>query len=992
MPDDFSQLDLFTPAPSPPARHFLDWSRPLLETAAEWLLDRAKSGGILDLSALLVIVPTRNAGRRLREMLANLANERGTAVIPPLAAPPSILTRPEDGAADLGRPIAGNVESMAAWIAALEGIDLKEYRALFPIDPPARDFSWAHGTARDLSALRRTLGESGLSLGDLTTRLPEGHEERERWQDLARLEREWLRRLDRGLHRCDREQARALAARRARLPEATREVVLIGTPDPFPLALDALENLRLSGTPISVLIHAPLSLERAFDSWGRPEAEFWLTEPIEIPDFAETIEIVANPDALVTRVTEAVTAIREPAETLAIGAIDSELAPLLESALRERGVPAFCPEGGKVKREGFFHLLTLLGRLLTGNDFPALRELLRVPEVGAWLAGGLASWDGRAALRALDDSHSTHLATDLPGIIAFLRADAGASERSEWEREQRRAGEFSQAAEAVDRIRGLLDQLGRGSLSDSLPPILRDLIGSRPRRGESGWWSEKTIEAAAAPLMDGLAQIDTILRSGIKLKPADQLTLLLEQVGETPLSEDRPPLAIELQGWLELLWEDAPHLILAGLNDGIVPEAIVGHPYLPENLRSLRTLRLPTNDDRLVRDLYHFRALLENRLASGGRLDVLVPKTSATGDPLRPSRLLFRCRDEELPARVRQVFREAEAPGTQASWSPGFLLVPNAPRDGAPERPVEKIAVTAFADYLSSPFHFWAGRLRRMSEVDPSKAEMDDLDFGNFCHQVLEAFGHDRKARDLTDGDALEAWFLDQADRFALEQFGPRPGLAVRIQLQSAKARLRAAAHIQAAERAAGWEIISVEEPLAEAYPLTIGGLAISGKIDRVERNGHRYRVIDYKTSDSPPKGGAQSDHCVNNRLPDDAPWPPEYAFFERGEKRMRWKKLQLPLYCLALADRHPEAELTCGYFHLAKAVSQVTVDAWEMDEAWLEAARTCAEGVVADVLAGKFSHLVPRGDRDWLGPLHLGLPEKTLDLTFVGGDNQISL
>ncbi|MCB1230886.1 MAG: PD-(D/E)XK nuclease family protein [Verrucomicrobiae bacterium] len=300
---------------------------------------------------------------------------------------------------------------------------------------------------------------------------------------------------------------------------------------------------------------------------------------------------------------------------------------------------------------------------------------------------------------------------------------------------------------------------------------------------------------------------------------------------------------------------------------------------------------------------------------------------------------------------------------------------------------MERIAVTAFADYLASPFHFWANRLRRLNEIDPAKAEMDDLDFGNFCHLVLEAFGRDESARNLTDGESIEDWFLDAADRFAFEQFGARPGLAVRIQLQSAKARLRSAARLQAAERAAGWEIIAVERSLADAYPLEISGLRISGKIDRVERNGDRYRVLDYKTSDSPPKGGAKSDHCVNNRLSDDIDWPPDYAFFEREEKPMRWKKLQLPLYSLALVQHLPDAELTAGYFHLAKAATDVAIDAWEMDPEWLEAAHTCAEGVIADVLAGKFAHLVSRGDRDGLASWHLGLPEKTLDLTFVGGD-----
>ncbi|MCB1230887.1 MAG: hypothetical protein KDN19_11500 [Verrucomicrobiae bacterium] len=657
MPE-LHQPDLFSdPAPALPRRLFLGWDRPLLETATEWLMEQSQGGDVIDLSHLLVIVPTKNAGRRLREMLANLANENGTAVIPPLAVPPTIFARPEEGAALIGRPVAGNLEALSAWVAVLERIDLGDYRSLFPVEPPARDFSWTHGTARDLTALRRTLGESGLGLSDIARLLPKGHEEQERWRDLARLEEAWLQTLDRSLGRCDREQARARAARQPQISSEIREVIVIGTPDPFPLALDALEALVRSGKPVTVAVYAPESLSDAFDPWGKPNADFWLREPIDLPDFHQSVEIVANPDALVERVTCTAVAITEPAETLAIGAIDTELAPLLESSLHEAGVSAFSPEGGKLKREGFHHLLTLLGRLLSGPDFPALREFLRVPEVDSWMRLRLKRWHSRPALRALDDSHASHLATDLPSIAAFLQADADAYRDSVFEQEQKLAGDFRMAAAGVDLIRKTLGQLTRGNLADTLPPLLRELIGSRNRSEQSGPWAEKVIETAAAPLMNGLAELATIAKSGLSLSTPNQLDLLLEQLGETGISEDRPPLAIELQGWLELLWEDAPHLVLAGLNDGIVPEAIVGHPYLPENLRSLRHLRLPTNEDRLVRDLYVFRSLLEWRQAEGGRVDLLVPKTSATGDPLRPSRLLFRCDDAELPSRVRHVFR-----------------------------------------------------------------------------------------------------------------------------------------------------------------------------------------------------------------------------------------------------------------------------------------------------------------------------------------------
>ena len=118
--------------------------------------------------------------------------------------------------------------------------------------------------------------------------------------------------------------------------------------------------------------------------------------------------------------------------------------------------------------------------------------------------------------------------------------------------------------------------------------------------------------------------------------------------GETIYSE-RKAGAIDLQGWLELPWEDAPHLVVTGMNDGFVPEVAQGHAYLPDSARRLLGLR--HNDDRHARDAYLFSSLLACR-RDYGRLDLVFGRLSATEEPLRPSRLLFACPPAELAERI----------------------------------------------------------------------------------------------------------------------------------------------------------------------------------------------------------------------------------------------------------------------------------------------------------------------------------------------------
>ena len=73
----------------------------MVELAVEYLLSQVEkeNGGRewLDLSDLLVVVPTRNAGRRLREALAVASSDRSRGLLPPQVRVPEDFLRLEDG-------------------------------------------------------------------------------------------------------------------------------------------------------------------------------------------------------------------------------------------------------------------------------------------------------------------------------------------------------------------------------------------------------------------------------------------------------------------------------------------------------------------------------------------------------------------------------------------------------------------------------------------------------------------------------------------------------------------------------------------------------------------------------------------------------------------------------------------------------------------------------------------------------------------------------
>tara|TARA_R110002096_G_scaffold273422_9_gene467268 strand:- start:2901 stop:5753 length:2853 start_codon:yes stop_codon:yes gene_type:complete len=935
----------------PATRHFLGWKRPTLELVGEFLMGRAEEG-MLDLSELLVIVPTRNAGRRLREMLANLAHEKGKAMLAPQVVPTefllSLISTPESG------KLATAEESQLAWIYVLLRADLERFHALFPVAPVRQDFAWAQGMARGLAELRQTLGESALEMEDIPKLVAEEFEDEDRWLELAKLEAAFKKQLARhDLH--DAVSVRKRAVKKADLPPGVREIVVAATPDPIPIALQVLQQISHQ-IPTQVLIHAPEELAEAFDGWGRPISQVWRDHEITIRDEEQTIHVLPDSLAQAEALTERICVYEDPSQSATIGVLDEEVAPAIERSLSSAGIATFNPQGKPLRTQGALHFFRALGRLLKDRSYHSFIELLRCPDYLAFLSGKLMFWDTASVFRRFDDLYQEHLPQNLRDLRHFMRIG--------------KSYVTLEMLTALNDTEALLRTLQRKPLATCLPEILHDVFSARaPMPGSEGERILRLAWERLSPILDALGGP---LAKPLKLKPAESFDLILQFLEAEQLYDERPLGAVELLGWLELGWDDAPHLLVSGFNDGMVPESIVGDVYLPERLRVIlaKHADFKTNEDRLARDAFLFESILRCR-EDGGRVDVMFGKRSRKGDPLRPSRLLFRCPEAQLAERVNFLFREVDTKESNLPWTPGFLL-----KRRTVLSKLETIGVTAFRDYLTSPLHFYLRHIEKMRSVDGEKLELDAAGFGTFCHEVLRRFGEDSGIKDSRDEDLVRSFFQDTLDQLAKERFGGEMTLPVKIQLRSAMQRLSAAAAVQVREREQGWRIEEVELNLESE--IEIDGVAVRGKVDRIDRNEKtgEVRVLDYKTTD---KGDdPQRVHVSKVTSSTNLDWLPDYARFELAGKEYRWKDLQLPLYRLSLTERFGP-QIRCGFFNLPKAAGDTGISMFQtLQKAHDQAAQECAEGVIADVKAERFWPVKVPANFDDFASMHLGLPEKT--------------
>src|SRR5881394_2921503 len=112
-------------------RVWLDWSRPCLPAAAEWLIgDRQEPQSpnlqatndreTCDLRNTICVLPGKRAGRVLLAQLIERCEAGSLRLIPPEILTPGAML---DALLEIDQPLASEMESTFAWINALQNVD-----------------------------------------------------------------------------------------------------------------------------------------------------------------------------------------------------------------------------------------------------------------------------------------------------------------------------------------------------------------------------------------------------------------------------------------------------------------------------------------------------------------------------------------------------------------------------------------------------------------------------------------------------------------------------------------------------------------------------------------------------------------------------------------------------------------------------------------------------------------------------------------------------
>ena len=483
------------------------------------------------------------------------------------------------------------------------------------------------------------------------------------------------------------------------------------------------------------------------------------------------------------------------------------------------------------------------------------------------------------------------------------------------------------------------------------------------------------IDAEAAKALAGtitqVGECEALLDEPVAL--ADAAELLLDALASAVRAAEGVAGAVDVLGWLDAAYDPAPNLVLLGFNAGIMPDRPGADAWLSETV--LRALGMFTSEHAAARDAYLLRHMLETR-RGGGRVCAIVAADDGEGSALWPSPFVFACDDATA---MRRAERMSSGQRTRAAATAARRgAVPGEDEQSFPVapvteiRPVRSMSVTAFKDYMASPYMFYLKHSLRVREEGEPDRESGYDTLGTFVHDLLRDFAAS-ELRDSVDAEAIKAWLLEQLGERATAW--PRSLISTTAELQRTvlERRLSRFAELQASHRAEGWQISATE--WKPDVPVTLqtsrGEVELRGRIDRIDRRGGAVMVIDYKTSDRKKKASQA------------------YKRRKKGELG-EWRDLQLPLYrymllrsgFLTAGAGAYDGEWVLGYWPLCKDRERPEIVTLKVGTEDFEEAERHAVEIVEQVLGGAFASL---GDPEDYG----GSFSRICGLRLLKGDDE---
>lgn len=534
--------------------------------------------------------------------------------------------------------------------------------------------------------------------------------------------------------------------------------------------------------------------------------------------------------------------LQTPGKTCALITPDLALARRVSARLERWGVEADSSAGASLAGTPVGVLTTLVAQAVQDPGGPVdLLAILKHPLVRLGITGEALG----AASRALE-RHALRGARGRAADWIEAKLDAAAQPRDDGQ------PVHETRLDAIAAARGLLGALnaaldlaaapfatGRAEPATAARALAEALeaLAAGPEGDAGRLWAGPDGEAAAnllAALIDEGGGMPPVSPAGF----AALLGRLLD--GETVRSARPAHPRILILGAIESRLIAADRLVLAGLEEGVWPQAAPTDPFLSRPMRA--AFGLPPPERRVGLSAHDFAQ------AACAPEVILLHARRREGAPAVESRWLWRLgalargAGVELPVRA-ELHAWAEALDAPEDYAP---IAPPRPTPPVEARP-RKLAVTRVETWVRDPYAVYARHVLGLRALDRPDEPVGAAARGTALHEAFRRFAQRWP-------DALPADPAAEFERMFLEDLvkagAPEPTLAREAALAAEAARWMA--DWERARRADGPRLL-IEQQGAMSFPAPGGDFTVTARADRIEaaRDGFAH-VIDYKTGRAP--------------------------------------------------------------------------------------------------------------------------------------------
>ncbi|HYW03761.1 MAG TPA: PD-(D/E)XK nuclease family protein [Gammaproteobacteria bacterium] len=298
-------------------------------------------------------------------------------------------------------------------------------------------------------------------------------------------------------------------------------------------------------------------------------------------------------------------------------------------------------------------------------------------------------------------------------------------------------------------------------------------------------------------------------------------------------------------------------LVIAGADRGRLPGRAAVSPFFNDAVRA--ELGLETAEEAVDRRLHRFRRLLAaaprivitHARESGGEPQLASPwvialerfHTLAWGESLyddTPARLL-----EDPRSQVRSAAADAAPPERSGLPRPALAAASMLPR---------RLSVSGHQRLIDCPYRFYAADVLQLKPPDEIREMLEKADYGEKVHRCLEAFHHGVDDLPGPFGRVVDASTRDAAESLLREisEAEFRRGLEDNFEHRAWLRRW-----LELIPAYLDWEIGEQQRwrPWLAEQRVEVAltdGIALRGRLDRIDRDGGDLTVIDYKTGSVP--------------------------------------------------------------------------------------------------------------------------------------------